>query len=70
MTVYVNPRITLYLFFDSQITKVRTELESRFYFLSHQRLSKITDDDLSDILFLLHKLQILESVYVDLQKFF
>lgn len=68
--MYVNPKVTLFIFFDSQITKVRGELEAKLYFIAHKSLSKIIDEDLHDILFLSHKLQILESVYSDLQKFF
>lgn len=57
-----SPKITLYLYFDSKITQVRAALEQKFYFLAHQKLQNITDEDIEYLLVLVHELETLEVV--------
>lgn len=65
-----NARVTLYLYFDSKITLTRQDLESKFYYLAHQRLDNICVDDLYQLLMLCHRLDFLQTVYLDLQSLF
>lgn len=66
----VNPRVTLYLYYDSQFTKLSEELKMKFYIIVHKRLDRITDSDLQELQYLLHRLQFLQDVYLDLDKLF
>lgn len=65
-----SPKITLYLYFDSKITQVRAALEQKFYFVAHKKLQNITDEDIEFLLSLIHELETLEKVYLDLQSLF
>lgn len=65
-----NAKITLFLYFDAQISRLRSQLEERFYFIAHKRLKEITDEDLSELLKMSYKLEVMEKIYIELSSLF
>lgn len=65
-----NAKTTLYLYFDSQLSRLRSELEERFYFIAYKRLKDITDEDLTELLKMSYKIEVMEKVFVELNTLF
>mgnify|MGYP004529786349 FL=1 len=68
--MYINPKVTLYLFFDSKISKTRNELETKFYFVAHKKLQDVSPEDVEYLLSLCHRLEVLHEIYSELYDLF
>lgn len=60
--MYINPKVTLYLFFDSKISKTRNDLETKFFFVAHKKLHDVSAEDVEMLLNLCHRLEVLHFI--------
>lgn len=66
----INPNVTLYLFFDSKLSRLRYGVETKLDNLIHRKLKYITVQELIDLAFLISELETTEKIYLELSQFF